>query len=66
MMKNNIHDKSFICPKCKNKTLIPINGNNNVVGIGYHDLCICDECGIELYAKPQYDFTVEFDEIDEK
>lgn len=59
-MANNIHDKVFTCPKCTNRTLYPVDGNNDVVGIGYHDLCICDECGAELYSEPQYDFTVKF------
>lgn len=45
---NNIHDKVFTCPKCTNKTLYPVNGNENVVGIDYHEICICDECAAEL------------------
>lgn len=57
---NNIHDKVFTCPKCKNKTLIPIDGNNDLVGIGYHELCICEECAAELYSEPQYDYSVKF------
>ena len=64
-MENNIHDKVFACPKCGNETLIPIDGNNDVVGIGYHDYVFCDECGAEFYAEPQYDFTVVFVEIKE-
>lgn len=64
-MENNIHDKVFTCPKCGNETLTPIDGNNDIVGIGYHDLCVCDECGTEFYAEPQYDFTVAFVEIEE-
>ena len=47
---NNIHDKVFACPKCTNKTLYPVNGNEDIVGIGYHKLCICDECGAEFNA----------------
>ena len=65
-MKNNIHDKVFTCPKCQNDTLIPVNGNEAVVGIGYHDLCICDECAVELYSEPQYDNTVKFVELEEE
>lgn len=65
-MKNNIHDKVFTCPKCQNDTLIPVNGNEDVVGIGYHDLCICDECAAELYSEPQYDNTVKFVESEEE
>lgn len=66
-MKNNIHDKVFICPKCGSRTLYPVlNGEEDIVsliGIGYHDVCICDECGAELWSEPQYDNTVEFVEI---
>lgn len=65
-MKNNIHDKVFICPKCGNKTLYSINGNEDIIGIGYHDICICNECAAELWAEPQYDFTVKFVECDDE
>lgn len=64
-MKNDIHDKIFTCPKCGNKALVPVCGNEDVVGIGYHELCICDECGAELYSEPQFDFTVKFIEMEE-
>ena len=40
---NNVHDKVFTCPRCNNKTLYPINGNEDIVGIGYHEICICEE-----------------------
>ena len=62
-MKNNIHDKIFTCPKCQNDTLIPVDGNNDIVGIGFHDLCICGECAAELLSEPQYNYTVNFVEI---
>ena len=62
-MKNNIHDKIFFCPKCENRTLTPVDGNRDIVGIGYHDLCICEECAVELYAEPQCDFSVIFVDI---
>ena len=57
-MKNNIHDEIFFCPKCGNRTLTPVDGNRDTVGIGYHDLCICEE-----YAEPQIDFSVIFVDI---
>lgn len=63
---NNIHDKVFTCPKCTNKTLYPVDGNENIIGIGYHDLCICEECAAELYSEPQYDNTVKFADINEE
>lgn len=62
-MKNNVHDKVFTCPKCGNDTLIPVNGNDDIIGIGYHELCICEECAAELYSEPRFDFTVLFVEI---
>jgi uncharacterized protein with PIN domain len=63
---NNIHDKVFTCPKCTNKTLYPVNGNKDVVGIEYHDICVCDECGAELWSEQQYDNTVKFVDIPEE
>lgn len=63
---NNVHDKVFICPKCGNRTLYPVNGNNDITGIGYHDVCVCDECAAELWSEPQFDNTVKFVEIPEE
>lgn len=44
-MNNNIHDEVFMCPKCFNKTLyrVPVEEDDiaRLIGIGYHDLCIC-------------------------
>ena len=59
-MKNNIHDKVFTCPNCGNDTLYPVDGNEDVVGIGFHEVCICDECGAEFLTEPRYDNTVKF------
>ena len=64
-MKNNVHDKVFICPKCCNKTLIPLE-QDKILGIGYGDICICEECAAELKARPNYEGTVEFEEIEEE
>lgn len=63
--KNNIHDKVFTCPKCHNKALVPVE-EPGVIGIGYHDLCICEECAAELLAEPQFDFTVKFVEQEDE
>jgi ribosomal protein L37AE/L43A len=69
---NKIHDKVFTCPKCHNKTLYCIefynedaNKAREVLGIGYGDICICDECGAELKAEPTYEGYVKFKEIKE-
>lgn len=56
---NNIHDRVFTCPKCTNQTLYPVNG------IGYHEICICEECAVEFWTEPQYDNTVKFIDIPE-
>lgn len=61
---NNIHDKVFICPECGNKTLVPVNGNESITGIGHHELCICEECCAELYSEPQFDFIVKLVELE--
>lgn len=63
---NNIHDKVFICPKCNNKTLYPVKKNKDVVGVDYHEVCICDECAAELWSEPQFDGTVKFIDIPEE
>ena len=63
---NNIHDKIFTCPKCGNNSLVPVNGNDSAVGIDYHELCVCEECGAELYTEPQYDYSVKFVEMEEE
>lgn len=63
---NKIIDKVFTCPKCRNKTLVPVEENADTLGIDYHDLCICEECGAELLAEPQFDYTVKFVEIEEE
>ena len=46
---NNVHDKVFTCPKCSNRMLYPTNGNEDILGIGYHEVCICVECGQSYY-----------------
>ncbi len=64
-MENNIHDKVFFCPKCTNKTLIPIE-YDELMGIGHDEICICEECGVELKAIPHYDGTVDLKDIEEE
>lgn len=63
-MSNSVKDKVFPCPKCGNLTLVPVEENPNIIGIDYHDLCICEECAAELYAEPQFDGKVKF--VEEK
>ena len=40
--------------------------DEDIVGIGYHEICICEECAAELWTEPQYDYTVKFVEIAEE
>lgn len=52
----------FICPVCTNKTLGSIEQDvYNVRDINYHEIFVCDECGEEFYAVPQYDGNVRFE-----
>lgn len=64
-MKNNVHDKVFNCPKCHNRTLIPVE-YDKVLGIGYGEIAICEECATELKARPNYNGIVVFEEIEEE
>lgn len=61
---NKVRDKIFICPKCGNRTLVPMEEYTS--GVDYHDLCICEECAAELLAEPQWDGTVKFVEPEEQ
>lgn len=63
---NNVHDRVFDCPKCTNRALVPVYPSDSPIGIGYHELCICEECCAELYSEPQYDLTVKFVELKEE
>lgn len=38
---------------------------SKILGIGYGDICICEECAVELKARPNYDGTVDFEKIEE-
>lgn len=52
---------SFECPSCHNKTLYDIDSEPlKVSDVDYHDRFICDECGSEYLAEPQYNGTVKF------
>lgn len=58
----NRHILSFVCPICHNKTVYDTEVDAyRPFDVEYDDLCICDECGAELYARPQYDGTIEFE-----
>ena len=39
---------------------------SDIIGIGYHEVCICDECAAELLAEPQFDYSVKFVDIPEE
>lgn len=52
---------SFNCPVCHNDTLFSAEKDIcRVSDVDYKELFICDECGSELEAYPQYDTTIEF------
>lgn len=43
-----------------------LNGNEDKLGIDYHEICICDECVAVLWSEPQYDDTVKLVETPEE
>ena len=43
-----------------------LNGNEDKLGIDYHEIYICDECVAELWSEPQYDDTVKLVETPEE
>lgn len=54
--------QSFICPVCHNKSVYDTEKDiYRPYEVDYDDLCICEECGAELYARPQYDGTIKFE-----
>lgn len=57
---NKVRDRIFICSKCGNRTLVPMEEHTYTLEVDYHDLCICEECAAELLAEPQWDGTVKF------
>lgn len=57
---------SFECPSCHNKTLYDIDSEPlKVSDVDYHDRFICDECGSEYLADPQYNGTIKFLALEE-
>ena len=53
---------SFKCPICHNKTVYDSERDvYRPYEVDYDDLCICEECGAELRARPQYDGTIKFE-----
>ena len=54
---------SFKCPGCKNKTLYSAEQDvHKVADIDENELFICDECGGEFRAHPQYNGSIRFTE----
>jgi predicted RNA-binding Zn-ribbon protein involved in translation (DUF1610 family) len=52
---------SFECPSCHNKTLYDIDSETlKVSDVDYHDRFVCDECGGEYLAEPNFDGTIKF------
>lgn len=52
---------SFVCPTCHNKAVYDTERDvYKVADVEYHDVCICDECGDEFWAEPQYSGQIKF------
>lgn len=53
--------KSFRCPNCGNLALYSVEQDiHKVADVYYHEQFVCDECGAELLAEPQYDGSIKF------
>lgn len=56
---------AFMCPCCHNNTVYSTEKDiHNIFDVDYEELFICDECGSELLAVPQYDGTIQFKILD--
>lgn len=54
---------SFKCPSCKNKTLYSAEQDvHRAADVDENELFICDECGGEFRAHPQFDGSIRFTE----
>lgn len=54
---------SFKCPSCKNKTLYSAEQDvHRAADVDENELFICDECGEEFRAHPQYNGSIKFTE----
>lgn len=54
---------SFKCPGCKNKTLYSAEQDvHRAADVDENELFICDECGGEFRAHPQYNGSIKFTE----
>lgn len=54
---------SFKCPSCKNKTLYSAEQDvHRAADVDENELFICDECGGEFRAHPQYNGSIKFTE----
>lgn len=58
-------DKWYTCPECHNKTVVPVYPDNTPL-VDEGEVFICNECGAEFEAHPQYNgqvvFTLPFNE----
>lgn len=52
---------AFICPKCRNKTMYDVDNEvTSKADVDYNDRFICEECGFEALARPQYDGSMKW------
>lgn len=66
LTKDHIYSRnqpmSFVCPICHNKTVYDVEQDvYRPYEVGYDDLCVCEECGAEMHARPKYDGTINFE-----
>ena len=50
---------ALTCPHCHNRTVYDVETEaRRLLDIDYWDLCVCDECGSEFRADPQFNGTI--------
>ncbi len=61
----SVSNLSFHCPSCHNKTLYSMEKDIRLpIDVDYREIFVCDECGSEFEAYPQYDGSIKFKEYD--
>ena len=49
----------FMCPKCHNEAVSDLDADvRKLADVGYHDRCVCNECGAQFVSEVKYDNKV--------
>lgn len=51
----------FRCPRCTNFTVVDMEQDITApYQVDYHDVCVCEDCGLELWSEPQLNGVIKF------